>query len=111
MISDATRRVAKALCLQKAAAEAIAAAMHATLPGIDANDERKTRAVFRLYCMVLVSVGPLDVRDSNTPGQKLLILSRCKAGMNYVSGNAVKIWWGFFEEIRLRGVSSESNGS
>ena len=49
------------LYLQVAAAEAVAAAMHAVLPGIDANDERKTRAVFRFYCLVLSSIGELKV--------------------------------------------------
>lgn len=44
-----------------AAAEAVAAAMHAVLPGIDANDEKKTRAVFRFYCLVLSSIGELKV--------------------------------------------------
>lgn len=49
--------------MQEAAAEAVAAAMNATLPGIDANDERKTRAVFRFYCMVLASTGMFDVSN------------------------------------------------
>lgn len=35
--------------------------MTAVLPGIDANDEKKTRAVFRFYCVVLASVGGLEV--------------------------------------------------
>ena len=38
------------------------AALNATLPGIDANDEPKTLAVFRFYCMLLSSVGNLPVR-------------------------------------------------
>ncbi|KAL3134782.1 hypothetical protein ABBQ32_007768 [Trebouxia sp. C0010 RCD-2024] len=42
---------------KEAGAQAVAAAMMATLPGIDANDPRKTLACFRLYCVVLSSVG------------------------------------------------------
>lgn len=38
--------------------------MMATLPGIDANDPRKTLACFRLYCVVLSSVGTLQVQVS-----------------------------------------------
>lgn len=49
--------------LQEAAAEAVAAAMNATLPGIDANDEGKTRAVFRFYCMILASTSSLVVSN------------------------------------------------
>lgn len=45
--------------VQVAAAQAVAGAMNAVLPGIDANDERKTRAVFRFYCVILASVGEL----------------------------------------------------
>lgn len=47
--------------LQEAGAQAVANAMVATLPGIDANDPRKTLACFRLYCVVLSSVGILQV--------------------------------------------------
>ena len=47
--------------MQEAGAQAVAAAMMATLPGIDANDPRKTLACFRLYCVVLSSVGILQV--------------------------------------------------
>ena len=47
--------------MQATAAEAVAAAMNATLPGIDANDENKTRAVFRFYCMVLASTSSIAV--------------------------------------------------
>ena len=49
------------LLLQVAGGEAVAAAMMATLPGIDANDPSKTLACFRFYCMVLSSVGTLQV--------------------------------------------------
>ena len=35
----------------------------ATLPGIDANDPRKTLACFRFYCIVLSSVGMLQARN------------------------------------------------
>ena len=37
------------------------AALMATLPGIDANDEPKSLAAFRFYCCVLGSVGQLPV--------------------------------------------------
>lgn len=47
---------------QAAAANALAAAMMAVLPGIDANDEQKTLAAFRFFCIVLSSVGELSVR-------------------------------------------------
>ena len=47
--------------LQEAGAQAVAGAMMATLPGIDANDPRKTLACFRFYCVVLSSVGTLQV--------------------------------------------------
>ena len=56
----AARRLFRAV--QVAVGEALAAAMNAMLPGIDANDDRKTRAVFRFYCVVLSSVGDLPVR-------------------------------------------------
>ena len=46
---------------QAAAANALAAAMMAVLPGIDANDEQKTLAAFRFFCIVLSSVGELSV--------------------------------------------------
>lgn len=36
--------------------------MMAVLPGIDANDEQKTLAAFRFFCIVLSSVGELSVR-------------------------------------------------
>lgn len=49
------------LILQEAGAQAVAMAMMATLPGIDANDPRKTLACFRLYSVVLSSVGTLQV--------------------------------------------------
>ncbi len=45
--------------LQEAGAQAVAGAMMATLPGIDANDPRKTLACFRFYSVVLSSVGTL----------------------------------------------------
>ena len=47
---------------QAAAANVLAAAMMAVLPGIDANDEPKTLAAFRFFCIVLSSVGELSVR-------------------------------------------------
>lgn len=47
--------------LQVMAGEFVAGAMMATLPAIDANDPPKTLASFRLYCMVLSSVGTLQV--------------------------------------------------
>lgn len=50
-------KLSKSCMLQEAGAQAVAAAMMATLPGIDANDPRKTLACFRLYCVVLSSVG------------------------------------------------------
>ncbi len=49
------------IALQEAGAQAVAGAMMATLPGIDANDPRKTLACFRFYCVVLSSVGTLQV--------------------------------------------------
>ena len=48
---------------QAAAANVLAAAMMAVLPGIDANDEQKTLAAFRFFCIVLSSVGELSVRQ------------------------------------------------
>ena len=50
------------MLMQAAGGEAVAAAMMATLPGIDANDPSKTLACFRFYCMVLSSIGMLQVR-------------------------------------------------
>ena len=47
--------------VQEAGAQAVAGAMMATLPGIDANDPRKTLACFRFYCVVMSSVGTLQV--------------------------------------------------
>ena len=47
--------------LQVMAGEFVAGAMMATLPAIDANDPPKTLASFRFYCMVLSSVGTLQV--------------------------------------------------
>lgn len=41
----------------------MAAAMMATLPGIDANDPPKTLACFRFYCMVISTVGMLKVHS------------------------------------------------
>ncbi len=49
------------MSLQEAGAQAVAGAMMATLPGIDANDPRKTLACFRFYSVVLSSVGTLQV--------------------------------------------------
>ena len=53
--------------LQEAGAQAVATAIMATLPGIDANDPRKTLACFRLYCVVLSSVGTLQVGFAKDP--------------------------------------------
>ena len=53
--------------MQEAGAQAVATAMMATLPGIDVNDPRKTLACFRFYCMVLSSVGTLQVRALPNP--------------------------------------------
>ena len=50
--------------MRAAAAQAVASAMMATLPGIDANDPPKSLAVFRLYCSVLSSIGELPVSRS-----------------------------------------------
>ena len=49
------------LDVQAAGGQAVASAMMATLPGIDANDPRKTLACFRFYCVVLSSVDTLQV--------------------------------------------------
>ncbi len=38
----------------------MAAAMEALLPAVDANDEAKTLAVFRFFCLVLSSVPSLE---------------------------------------------------
>ena len=40
----------------------------ATLPGIDANDPRKTLACFRFYSVVLSSVGSLQVSLPDSSG-------------------------------------------
>lgn len=45
-----------------AAGQLLAAALTASLPGIDANDPPKSLACFRLYCIVLCSIGPLQAR-------------------------------------------------
>jgi len=52
------------------AAQSVASALMATLPGIDANDPPKSLAVFRLYCCVLSCIGelPETLGDSTTPG-------------------------------------------
>ncbi len=72
--------------MQEAAAEAVAAAMNATLPGIDANDEGKTRAVFRFYCMVLATTSSLAVSGGhvNTPLQYPLKLEHILCGLLYI---------------------------
>ena len=57
--------------LQEAGAQAVATAMMATLPGIDANDPRKTLACFRFYCVVLSSVGRLQVWAPPNPQKPL----------------------------------------
>ena len=45
----------------------MAGAMRALLPAVDANDEAKTLAVLRFFCVVLSSVPRLEVRpDSDT---------------------------------------------
>ncbi|KAK9818405.1 hypothetical protein WJX72_012161 [[Myrmecia] bisecta] len=50
-----------------AAADAIVAAMMATLPGIDANDPPKTLACFRFYSNVLSSIGMLEETPAAFP--------------------------------------------
>jgi len=52
------------------AAQSVASALMATLPGIDANDPPKSLAVFRLYCCVLSCIGELPETpgDSTTSG-------------------------------------------
>ncbi|KAL4431419.1 hypothetical protein ABPG75_006675 [Micractinium tetrahymenae] len=66
------------------AAQAVASALMATLPAIDANDEPKSLAAFRFYCCVLGSVGQLP--EAPTPALPLYteewveeLLSRCFA--------------------------------
>ena len=55
---------------REAAAQSVAAALMATLPGIDANDPPKSLAVFRLHCCVLSCVGqlPEDPTTAATTG-------------------------------------------
>ena len=65
--------------LQEAGAQAVAGAMMATLPGIDANDPRKTLACFRLYSVVLSSVGTLQVNQQDLLWLLLLSHSRVKS--------------------------------
>lgn len=48
--------------MQVSSGEVLADAMMALLPGLDANDERKTCAVFRFYTIVLSSIPGLKVR-------------------------------------------------
>jgi len=62
--------------LQEAGAQAVAGAMMATLPGIDANDPRKTLACFRFYSVVLSSVGTLQVSLQDLLW--LLLASQCR---------------------------------
>ncbi|KAL0045726.1 hypothetical protein WJX82_002854 [Trebouxia sp. C0006] len=52
---------------KEAGAQAVAGAMLATLPGIDANDPRKTLACFRFYSVVLSSVGTLQSGPGSLP--------------------------------------------
>ncbi|KAL0043408.1 hypothetical protein WJX79_003790 [Trebouxia sp. C0005] len=52
---------------KEAGAQAVAGAMMATLPGIDANDPRKTLACFRFYSVVLSSVGTLQSGPGSLP--------------------------------------------
>lgn len=47
---------------QERAALLVAGALQALLPAVDANDEAKTLAVFRFYCVALSSVPRLEVR-------------------------------------------------
>ena len=56
------------MSVQEAGAQAVAGAMLATLPGIDANDPRKTLACFRFYSVVLSSVGTLQVSLPDSSG-------------------------------------------
>ena len=49
---------------REAGAAAVASAMMAALPGIDANDPPKSLAAFRFYCCVLSSIGELPSSDS-----------------------------------------------
>ena len=65
--------------LQEAGAQAVAGAMMATLPGIDANDPRKTLACFRLYSVVLSSVGTLQVNQQDLLWLLLLSHSRVRS--------------------------------
>jgi hypothetical protein len=50
------------------AAQSVASALMATLPGIDANDPPKSLAVFRLYCCVLSCSGELPETPGIVPG-------------------------------------------
>ncbi|KAI3424360.1 hypothetical protein D9Q98_009913 [Chlorella vulgaris] len=66
------------------AAQALASALMATLPGIDANDEPKSLAAFRFYCCVLGALGQLP--EGPTAALPLLseewvdeLLARCFA--------------------------------
>ena len=65
--------------LQEAGAQAVPGAMMATLPGIDANDPRKTLACFRLYSVVLSSVGTLQVNQHDLLWLLLLSHSRVRS--------------------------------
>lgn len=47
---------------QERAGQLVAGAMRALLPAVDANDEAKTLAVLRFFCVVLSSVPRLEVR-------------------------------------------------
>ena len=48
-------------CMQERAGRLVAGAMRALLPAVDANDEAKTLAVLRFFCVVLSSVPRLEV--------------------------------------------------
>jgi hypothetical protein len=49
------------ICPQEHAGQLVAGAMRALLPAVDANDEAKTLAVLRFFCVVLSSVPRLEV--------------------------------------------------
>ncbi len=51
------------ICLteQERAGRLVAGAMEALLPAVDANDEAKTLACFRFFCIVLSSLPRLEV--------------------------------------------------
>ncbi len=55
--------------MQVSSGEVLADAMMALLPGLDANDERKTCAVFRFYTIVLSSIPGLAVSVSPSPAK------------------------------------------